>query len=209
MKTFEQVVYIVEDDASFRKSMERLVRGFGYEVVAFDSASAFLAQESIRHPGCLLLDVQLPDVDGLHLQQKLIEKGFSLPVIFMTGHGTVPMSVQAMKNGAVDFLLKPFTAGNLLNAIANAVERNTLEMTEAFDRKKTAALIDGLTPREKEILCWLVSGRLNKQIAYGLGITERTVKAHRSSIMQKTGVSSVAELVRLSEKAGISPVPTD
>jgi len=199
------VVYIVEDDPSFRKSMERLIRASGYEVVACKSANSFLAQAPIQHPGCLLLDVQLPDIDGLRLQRELIEKGIRLPIVFMTGHGTIPMSVQAMKDGAVDFLPKPFKTKDLLSAIVKGLERDTHNVQEEFRKDQINALMDSLTPREKEVLRWIIAGNLNKQIAYELGISERTVKAHRSQIMQKTKVSSVAELVRLAEKVNISP----
>lgn len=205
MSTPKGIVYIVEDDASFRKSMERLIRTLGFEVDTFESAHSFLEKASIRHPGCLLLDVRLPDIDGLRLQQTLIEKGSKLPVIFMTGHGSIPMSVQAMKKGAIDFLPKPFKTEDLLSAITNAIKRNVQDVQEELQKRKINALIDTLTPREKEILRWIITGKLNKQIAYDLGITERTVKAHRSRIMQKTNVSSVAELVRLAEKVNISP----
>lgn len=205
MNTCKEVVYIVEDDSSFRTSMERLIRVSGYEAVAFESGNPLLAKEPIHHPGCLLLDVQLPDIDGLQLQQKLIEKGIKLPVIFMTGHGTIPMSVRAMKDGAIDFLPKPFESKDLLSAVAKAIQRDVQDVQEEVEKDKITALIDTLTPREKEILRWVITGMLNKQIAYDLGITERTVKAHRAQIMQKTGVSSVAELVRFAEKAGITP----
>lgn len=205
MNASDAVVYVVEDDASFRKSIQRLVRGWGYEVHAFDSANDYLTQASIRSPGCLLLDVRLPDIDGLSLQQQLIEKGNPLPVIFMTGHGSIPMGVQAMKNGAVDFLPKPFKAEELLRAIDKALERNLHDVQAAQENKEISALIDTLTPRENEVLRWLITGQLNKQIAYALGTTERTIKAHRSRVLEKTKVSSIAELVRLAEKAGISP----
>jgi len=205
MSTFKGVVYIVEDDPSFRKSMERLIRVSGHEVVAYESANSFLSQTAIRHPGCLLLDVQLPDIDGIRLQQELIEKGIRLPVIFMTGHGTIPMSVQAMKDGAVDFLPKPFKTKDLLGAIARALEQDTHSVQEESQKNEINALMDSLTPREKEVLRWLITGKLNKQIAYDLGISERTIKAHRSRIMQKAKVSSIAELVRLAEKVNIPP----
>jgi RNA polymerase sigma factor (sigma-70 family) len=199
------VVYIVEDDSSFRQSMERLIRASGYEVVACESANSFLVQDPIQHPGCLLLDVQLPDIDGLRLQRELIDKGIRLPIVFMTGHGTIPMTVQAMKGGAVDFLPKPFKTTDLISAIVRALERDTHNVQVEFEKDQINALMDSLTPREKEVLRWIIAGRLNKQIAYELGISERTVKAHRSQIMQKTEVSSVAELVRLAEKVNISP----
>ena len=205
MDALKGVVYIAEDDPSFRKSMERLIRASGYECVACESANSFLRQAPIRHPACLLLDVQLPDIDGLRLQRELLEKGIRLPIIFMTGYGTISMSVQAMKDGAIDFLPKPFKTKDLLSAVVKALERDTHYVQEESQRDKINALIDSLTLREKEVLRWIVAGKLNKQIAYELGISERTVKAHRSQIMQKTGVSSVAELVRLAEKANVSP----
>jgi two-component system response regulator FixJ len=205
MSAPKAVVYIVEDDLSFRKSMERLIRASGYEVVAFESANSFLAQTSIWHPGCLLLDVRLPDIDGLRLQRQLIEKNNTLPIIFMTGHGSIPMSVQAMKDGAIDFLPKPFKTKDLLSAIVKALERDTHNVQEESQKKKINALIDALTPREKEVLRWVITGKLNKQIAHALGTTEKTIKVHRSRIKEKLCVGSVAELVRLAEKVGIRP----
>ena len=205
MNAPKAVVYIVEDDLSFRKSMERLIRASGYEVVAFESANPFLSQATIRHPACLLLDVQLPDIDGLRLQQKLIEKGIHLPIVFMTGHGTIPMGVQAMKDGAVDFLPKPFETEDLLSAIEKALERDVHDVQEELEKKKINALMDTLSPREKEVLRWVITGKLNKQIAYALGTKEKTIRVHRGRIMHKTKVSSVAELVRLAEKVNISP----
>jgi len=199
------VVYIVEDDPSFRKSVERLVRASGFDVVALESASSFLAKRSIRRPACLLLDVRLPDIDGLALQQKLIDEDRNLPIIFMTGHGSIPMSVEAMKKGAVDFLPKPFEAKELRSAILKALERDAKNAKAELQSKRAGSLIDTLTPREKEVLRWVITGKLNKQIADVLGITEKTVKVHRGRVMQKTGVSSVAELVRLADKANILP----
>ena len=199
------MIYIVEDDASFRKSMERLLRASGFEVASFLSANSFLSQRSIRHPACLLLDVRLPDINGLELQQKLTEKGCSLPIIFMTGHGTIPMGVQAMKKGAVDFLPKPFEAKQLRSAIEKALQRDGLNMKKKLQENKINALINTLTPREKEVLRWIITGKLNKQIARGLGTSEQTIKIHRIRVFQKTKVSSVADLVRLAEKANIPP----
>jgi len=205
MNTSTGVVYIVEDDISFRKSVDRLIRTSGFETVAFESANAFLTQASIQRPACLLLDVRLPDLDGLLLQKKLIQQGMHLPIIFMTGHGSIPMSVRAMKKGAIDFLPKPLNIQDLLKSIREALDRDLFNMKEESQKSKVGSLINTLTPREKEILRWLITGKLNKQIAYDLGITERTVKAHRCRVLEKTKVSSIAELVRLAEQAGISP----
>jgi RNA polymerase sigma factor (sigma-70 family) len=199
------VIYIIEDDPSFRRSMERLVHASGFAVEAFESATAFLTRAVIRHPACLLLDVRLPDVDGLNFQKELGAKGFTLPVIFMTGHGTIPMGVQAMKNGAVDFLPKPFEKSDLLNAIEKALERDRDDAQEMSQKETINARIETLTSREKEVLRWIITGKPNKQIADALGTTEKTIKVHRSRVMQKTGAASVAELVRLAQKVKISP----
>lgn len=204
MSSQTKTVYIVEDDASFRKSLQRLIRSFGFEPVTFESATSFL-QTDIRYPGCVLLDVRLPDIDGLIVQKLLREKGCLLPVIFMTGHGDIPMSVSAMKEGAVDFLPKPFGEEGLLRAINTAIDRNVSDVQLQNEKKESNALIETLTPREKEVLTWIITGKLNKQIACELGTTEKTIKVHRSRVFQKTRVSSVAELVRLAEKVNISP----
>lgn len=201
----EGVIYIVEDDSSFRKSVKRLIRASGFEVVALESADSFLSQRSIRRPACLLLDIQLPDMDGMTLQQKLIDEGRNLPIIFMTGHGSIPMSVKAMKKGAVDFLPKPFEGKDLRDAVLRALDRDVQNLETELQLKKAGSLIDTLTPREKEVMQWVITGKLNKQIADALGIAEKTVKVHRGRVMEKTGVNSVAELVRLCEKANIPP----
>jgi two-component system, LuxR family, response regulator FixJ len=199
------VVYIVEDDPSFRKSTERLIRAAGFETLAFGSAKDFLEQSALRRPACLLLDVMLPDMDGLDLQRRLMEKGCPMPIIFMTGHGSIPMSVEAMKKGAVDFLPKPFDAGALRQAIARAVEQDFAGLVKESRADRIRLLLDTLTPRELEVLRWVISGRLNKQIALALGTTEKTIKVHRGRMIHKMGVSSVADLVRLAESAGILP----
>lgn len=205
MNSSKGTVYIVEDNASFRKSMVRLIQTFGYQTVAFENAFAFLSLTTFQSPGCVLLDVRLPDVDGLELQQVLKKKGCRLPIVFMTGHGDIPMSVEAMKRGAIDFLPKPFDPDDLRNAIIQAMVLNTHEIEEEQEKVEINALIETLTPREFEVLCWVITGMLNKQIAYELGTSEKTIKVHRSRVMQKTRVSSVAELVRLAEKVGIEP----
>jgi len=205
MSVAKAMIYIVEDDPSFRKSVERLVRAAGFESCAFESACAFLAQTAIQRPACLLLDVQLPGMTGLDLQQKLIERGSRLPIIFMTGQGSIPMSVSAMKKGAVDFLPKPFEAKDLKSAIQKALEQDVQSKKKELEIDKLNALVSTLTPREKEVLRWVITGKLNKQIAQALGTTEKTIKAHRHCVMQKTKVSSVADLVRLAEKVNIAP----
>jgi len=205
MNRREAFVYIVDDDPSFSKSIRRLLRASGFEVVSFESASSFLTQGPILHPACLLLDVRLPDFDGFKLQQKMAERNISLPVIFMTGHGDIPMGVKAMKRGAIDFLPKPFASRDLLIAVNEAL-KNDMDYMEKMRRKEEIkTLCDTLTPREMEILRWVITGKRNKQIADALEIAEKTVKIHRSRVMQKTWASSVAELVRLAEQANISP----
>ncbi len=205
MTARKAVVYIVEDDPSFCKSVERLVRASGFEAVSFESANSFLEEPRIQRPSCLLLDVQLPGIDGLDLQRKLLEQGNRLPIVFMTGHGSIPMSVRAMKQGAVDFLPKPFEAKDLRNAILRALERDTRNREGEIQADRVKSLLETLTPREMEVLRYVIAGKLNKQIAFALGTSEKTIKVHRSRVMQKTKVSSVAELVRLAEIAHITP----
>lgn len=205
MSAPKAVIYIVEDDPSFCKSVERLVRASGLEAVSFESASSFLEEPCIQRPSCLLLDVQLPDINGLELQQELADRGISLPIVFMTGHGSIPMGVKAMKQGAVDFLPKPFEAKELRNAILRALECDTRNCEAESEMDRIRSLFETLTPREREVLRYVIAGKLNKQIASALGTTEKTIKVHRGRVMQKTKVSSVAELVRLAEQAGIHP----
>ena len=205
MNSNEAVVYIVEDDASFRKSVERLIRAVGYKVETFGTANEFLTNADIRYPGCLLLDVRLPDSDGLSLQQTLKEKCSILPIVFMTGHGSLPMGIKAMKDGAVDFLAKPFNPEELLTAVREALDRNVNDAEDELEKDRINTLIKTLTPREKEVLRYVIAGKLNKQTAFELGTCEKTIKVHRSRIMRKTRVSSLAELVRLAQKADILP----
>jgi FixJ family two-component response regulator len=205
MNKAKSTIYIIEDDASFRKSIERLIRASGFEAVSFESANSFMAATHLRHPACILLDMRLPDINGLDLQQKLIERDDGLPIIFMTGHGSIPMSVQAMKKGAVDFLPKPFEAKDLLSAVVISLERDIQSRKKEIQLHKIESIVDTLTPREKEVMSWVITGKLNKQIALAMGISEKTVKVHRSRIMQKTGVISVAELVHMADKANILP----
>ena len=195
--------FVVDDDAAIRKAVSRLLRSAGIAVAAFVSASEFLAQYDPATPGCLVLDIAMPGFDGLQLQTTLGEKDCILPIIFLTGHGDVSKSVQAMKHGAFDFLTKPVKDKDLLPAVRAAFE------TDAFVRREKAKIseiltrLDALTPREREVLEHVVAGKLNKQIACDLGITEATVKMHRARVMAKMKVRSVAELARLTEHYGI------
>lgn len=175
--------------------------------MAFHSAREYLASESSDQPGCLVLDVAMPFLDGLQLQEALFCAGHSLPVIFLTGHGDIPMSVRAMKNGAVDFLTKPCRDQDLIAAIRQALTKNWQARELQAGRKKLNDLLASLTPREREVMTGVVAGKLNKQIATELGIGEKTIKVHRARVMQKLAVKSVADLVRLSEAAFLNGGP--
>ena len=196
-------VFVVDDDAAVRKALSRLLRSAGIGVAAFASPTEFLAQYDPATPGCLVLDIAMPGFNGLQLQTALGEKGNILPIIFLTGHGDVSKSVQAMKHGAFDFLSKPVKDRDLLTVVRTAIE------TDAFVRREKAKIseiltrLDALTPREREVLEHVGDGKLNKQIAGDMGITEATVKMHRARVMVKMKVQSVAELARLMERCGI------
>jgi RNA polymerase sigma factor (sigma-70 family) len=196
-------VFVVDDDAAVRKAVSRLLRSASIAVADFASPREFLAQHDPATPGCLVLDLAMPGFDGLRLQTTLRETGSSLPIIFLTGHGDVSKSVQAMKGGAFDFLTKPVNAKNLLPAIRAAIERDAVARGEQAELSEIHARLDTLTPREREVLQHVVAGKLNKQIAADLGITEATVKMHRGRVMAKMKVQSVAELACLTERCGI------
>ena len=198
-------IFIVDDDAKFRKSLARLVRSIGYDVELFSSAKDFLEREAFEGPGCLLLDVRMPGLTGPDLQEELKKRNIPIPIIFLTAHSDTPTGVKAMKDGAVDFLLKPIEEHALFEAIDNAVDKDAQLRKQHKKTEEDKHLIAPLTPREHETFRWLITGMLNKQTARFLGITERTVKAHRSQIMHKLDVVSVAELVRLAQKADVSP----
>jgi len=202
---FEPTIFVVDDDASVRKSLSRLLRSAGYTTEMFASAEEFLGREHFNGIGCIVLDVQMPGLSGMDLQKELNKADYHMPIIFISGHGDIPMSVEAMKKGAVDFLTKPFDGNRLLQAIESAIEKDgqtRAEYDEALDIRRRIEL---LTPRENEILGYIITGMLNKQTGFELKISEKTVKVHRGRIMEKLSVDSVAELVRLAEKAGIEP----
>ena len=201
----EPVVHIVDDDPSVLRSLGRLMRSAGLKAAAFNSPEKFLAQLSEESCGCLVLDVAMPGVNGLELQTALVARGSLLPIVFITGQGDIPMSVRAMKAGAVDFLRKPFKSAELLSAVRAALEKNRQARQEQAERDHLNTWLARLTPREREVLPYIIGGNLNKQTAFKLGTAEKTIKVHRARVFEKLGVTSVAELVRLAERAGIKP----
>ena len=201
-------VFVIDDDAAVRKAVSRLLRSAGIAVAGFASPGEFLAQYDPDMPGCLVLDLAMPDINGLQLQTTLAKKGCTLPIIFLTGHGDVSKSVQAMKHGAFDFFSKPVKEKDLLPAVRAAIERNAVARREQARLSEICARLDTLTPREREVLEHVVAGKLNKQIASDLGITEATVKMHRARVMTKMKVQGVADLVRLAEVCGIRGIVT-
>lgn len=198
-------VFVVDDDPSVRKSLSRLLRSAGYEVEAFASGEEFLRREPCNEGGCIILDVRMRGLDGMGVQEKLSRQDYAMPVIFITGHGNIPMSVRAMKRGAIDFLQKPFDDGELLRAVEMAIKQDGEARAEREEADQSMKQVKRLTPREFEILRHVISGMLNKQIAFKLGIAEKTVKIHRGHIMEKLGAQSVADLVRFTGKIGIEP----
>jgi FixJ family two-component response regulator len=200
----ESIVFIIDDDPLYRRSSERLVRSIGFSVQSFESARDFLSSRRPNAPSCLILDVRLPGLSGLDLQRDLAEAGVHIPIIFVTGHGDIPMSVQAMKAGAVEFLTKPFRDQALLDAIRQAIGRDQVARQQHARSADLRRRYESLKPREREVFRCVVSGMLNKQIAGEVGATERTVKFHRGNIMRKMQVKSLAELVRMAEALGIA-----
>jgi FixJ family two-component response regulator len=196
-------VFLVDDDEGVLKALSRLLLARRYEVQSFMSPQAFLVHHDATVPGCAVLDVAMPNLDGLALQQALTIGGSQRPVIFLTGQGDIPTSVRAMRAGAIDFLTKPVNDDDLLAAIAHAKEEDTMIRSRNADLDLLKARFAVLTPREHEVMTHVIAGRLNKQIAGDLGTVEKTVKVHRGRVMTKLGVRSVAELVRMAEKAGI------
>ena len=200
MTKIDSIVYVIDDDPSIREAVTSLIRSVGMSVQAFGSAKEFMTSKRPNAPACLVLDVRMPGLSGLELQRELTDAGIGIPIIFITGHGDIPMSVRAMKAGAVEFLTKPFRDQDLLDAIKQAIDRDR-EL-----RKQQAGIADlrdrfeRLTPREREVMELVVAGLLNKQVAVRLGISEITVKLHRHQVMEKMKADSLADLVRMSEK---------
>jgi FixJ family two-component response regulator len=205
MTEAEPTVFVVDDDPSVRRSMERLVRSMGFNVHTFATAKEFTERARVESPSCLVLDVHLPGPSGLNLQRELVQTGVQIPIIFITGRGSIPMSVRAMKAGAVEFLTKPTRSRDLLAAIRAAIERDRASHQARRVLDALRERYARLTGREREVMALVVAGRLNKQIASELSTSERTVKFHRAHIMEKMAADSVAELVRMAGQLGMAP----
>ena len=204
MTKVNQVVFVIDDDPSMRGAIKRLLDAVGFKVETFGSGQDFLKNELPDAPACVVLDVRLPGSSGLDLQREMTERGINIPIIFITGHGDIPMSVQAMKAGAVEFLTKPFRDQDLLDAISQAIKRDRAARRQWADLAELREHLDTLTRREREVMMMVVAGMLNKQIASELGISEKTIKVHRGNVMHKMHAGSLAELVRMVDKLGLN-----
>ncbi len=205
MNTSATLVGIVDDDQSVRRSLKRLFKSAGCAAEAFSSAEAYLDRAMFEGPICLVLDVRMPGLNGLDLQEALEARGGCEEIVFITGHNDVPTCTQAMKNGAVDFLMKPFDTEELIAAVRRALERARTRLRKRAERREARGRIEKLTPREFDVLRFVVGGLLNKEIATEMNTAEKTVKVHRGRVMQKLGVTSVPDLVRISQRADVSP----
>src|ERR1700730_900725 len=203
-----ELVFVVDDDPAVCTALKRLIRSVGIEALTFTSAGDFLRATRPDVPGCLVLDVRLPDLSGLNLQEKLTESKIDLPIVFITGHGDVPMTVRAMKGGALEFLTKPVKEQDLLEAIQRGIEQHRHQLAKRAEACDLQRRYDSLTPREREVFPLVTSGLLNKQIAAELGASEKTIKIHRGQVMQKMKAESLAHLVRMAEKLGITRAGT-
>lgn len=203
MTSANPLVFVIDDDESVRKGLKRLLNSADYKSEVFKSASGFLARAPHPGPACVIVDVQMPGLNGLEFQQTLIQRRREEQLVFITGHGSIPMSVEAMKKGAIDFLPKPFKPRELLKCVERALARSVEQRGRAGEKDAARRLLDLLTPREFEVMQLVITGMLNKQVGGELGMAEKTVKVHRGRVMQKLGITSVAELVRLALKAGV------
>ena len=209
MNDLAPTVFIVDDDPAVLKALERLLRSAGLNVTTFALPQDFLDHYDQNTPGCLVLDVAMPHINGLELQQKLAAQGSELPIIFLTGHGDIPMSVQAIKRGSVDFFIKPVNDSDLIEAIHDAIQKDQIARQARANLTELQQRLATLTPREREVLSHVVSGKLNKQIAADLGTVEKTIKVHRANLRAKLKVQSLAELVKLAERLGVISAPED
>jgi FixJ family two-component response regulator len=196
-------VFLLDDEPAVLKSLSRLLRSAGLPVATFSSPREFLDRHDPTAPGCLVLDLAMPGLNGLELQQSLVAKGQDRPIVFLTGHGSIPLSVQAMKGGAVDFLTKPVDDADLLKAVRAAIEKDRVTQQARAELDDIRQRLATLTPREREVLEHVIAGQLNKETAADLGTVEKTIKVHRARVMEKMKVDSLAELVRLAERAGV------
>jgi FixJ family two-component response regulator len=203
MREADAMIFVVDDDASMREALQRLLRSVGLQVTTFASAREFLHHRGADGPGCLVLDVRLPGLSGLDLQHELVAAQMDLPIIFITGYGDIPMTVQAMKAGAVEFLTKPFRDQDLLDAIQQALERDRVARAQRMEMAELRARFDTLTPRERDVFGLVVTGLPNKQVAAALGTSAITIKRQRAQVMHKMRVTSLAELVRIADQLGL------
>ena len=204
MTSAPPTIHIVDDDAPFRTAIRRVLEASGYRVALFDSAEQLLAEIAAGEPGCILLDVRMPGLSGPQLQERLAELGNRVPIVFLTGHGDIPMSVQAIKAGAEDFLTKPVAREKLVASVERALARDAQQRAHDGELEALRVRVSRLTPRESEVFALVIRGKLNKQIAGELGTAERTVKAHRQKVMEKCEARSLAELVRIAERLGMA-----
>jgi len=204
MNSNNAIIYVVDDDVSVCRALSLLLKSHGFNVETFTKAADFLSFKHPKAPSCLLLDIRLPDINGLVLQEKMVQQGINIPIIFVTGHGDVPKSVKAIKAGAVDFFIKPFTTAKLLDAIALAIVESKARNKRLAETAKIWKNIKTLSPRELEVFRLVVSGMLNKQIALKRGTALQTIKVHRSRVMQKMQAKTVTELIGFAQKAGIA-----
>jgi FixJ family two-component response regulator len=198
------IIYIVDDDVSVRRALSLLLKSHGFKVETFMAAADFLAFKHLKLPSCLVLDIQLPDMNGLALQDAMADRQLAIPIVFITGHGDIPMSVKGMKAGAIDFLPKPFTEKKLLDAIEQAISKNKVQNKEQAEISKIKRRIKTLSPRELEVFQLVAKGMLSKQIAFKRGTVLQTIKVHRGRVMQKMHAKTVTELIRFAQKAGIT-----
>src|SRR5262245_9318565 len=201
------MVFAIDGDESIRKSLKRLLDAAGYETEVFESASEFLSHPAYPGPSCVIVDVRMPGLNGMDLQKALLEHGREEQLVFITGHGDIPMCAEVMKAGAVDFLPKPFKRDQLLASVERALARSAAQRRRASEKNHARRLIDRLTPREFQVMELVATGMLNKQVGGELGMAEKTVKTHRAHVMQKLGITSVAELMRVLQKAEVPPIP--
>ena len=199
------LVFVIDDDESVRKGLKRLLRSANYESEVFKSASDFLARPPHPGPACVIVDIQMPGINGIDFQQALIQRRREEQLVFITGYGNIPMCARVMKAGAVDFLPKPFNSRELLKCVEQALHRSAEQRRRAAEKHEARRLLDLLTPREFEVMQLVITGMLNKQVGGELGVAEKTIKVHRGRLMQKLGVTSVAELLQLVQKAEVSP----